>query len=778
MIVSYNWLKSLININHSPEDLCKILTDTGLEVEKLHKIESIKGGLHGLVVGEVMTCVAAENSDKLKKTTVDIGEVELLPIVCGAPNVTAGQKVVVATVGTTLYPLGGEPFTIKKAKIRGNVSIGMICAEDEIGLGSSHDGIMVLETEAKAGTPYRDLINLEEDYQIEIGLTPNRGDAASHLGTARDIQAMTNEKIQLPETSNITETSTCAIQVDVKESELCPRYTSILLNNITVKESSDWLKGRLASININPINNVVDVTNYVLHELGQPIHAFDADEIDTGIIVRKATVGEKITTLDDIERELSGVELLICDHNKPLAIAGVFGGKDSGVSQTTTSVFIESAYFDPSVIRKSAKTHGLNTDASFRYERGCDPLITELALKRVVKLLSEEAGATIASKVEDFYPKAFENHTIEFDVKWLNAFCGTSLTTDEVVDIIKRLDIDVINVNGSELTVSVPPYRSEVLRPVDMAEEILRIYGFNQVEIPTRISMTPSVQPRFDTIAFKNKVANYLVSKGFYETMSNSQTKKTIRTPENPVELLNPLSIDQSILRTDMYDGILSSIVHNINRKNKDLLFFEFGRTYLKEENGYKEHQQLILATTGLSTSTNWTTPEKKTDYYFIKGVLEGLAEIIGLPIKKFFKCLEIKSIDSQMKKEFDLKQDVTCAIVNWDLVLERSKSVKFKLNDVPVFPIVSRDLSIVLNSDVEFQSVERIVKEVAGAFFMELSLFNVYEGKNLGDNKKSYAINIKLYDSKQTMTDIRIDKIMEKMIVRLEKEIQAVIRR
>ncbi len=778
MIVSYNWLKTLIDFDMNPEDLSALLTDTGLEVEKVRKIESIQGGLAGLVVGEVLTCEKAKNSDKLSVTTVNVGEESPLPIICGAPNVAQGQKVVIAKVGSTIYPTEGEPFKIKKAKIRGHVSEGMICAEDEIGLGQSHDGIMVLDSVLTPGTPLADVFDLDEDYQIEIGLTPNRGDAASHLGTARDIQAMKQGKVELPEIAPLPNLNKAGIAVEVKDASRCPRYAGILLKNIEVKESPDWLQKRLRSIDLNPINNVVDTTNYVLHELGQPIHAFDADKIDEKIIVRDAVKGEKITTLDDVERTMSGEELLICDANRPLALAGVFGGANSGVTASTTSVFIESAYFNPAVVRKSAKTHGLNTDASFRYERGCDPNITMYALQRVVHILQEVAGAEIASNHSDFYPNPVANNEIDLDVNWLNRFCGTQLSTDEVADIFGRLEIEVVEKNNEHIKVSVAPYRSDVLRPVDLAEEVLRIYGYNQVEIPKRINMTPAIQPNFDDVAFKNKVANYLVGKGFYESMSNSQTRQTERTKDNFVGLLNPLSVEHAIMRTDMIDGILSSVAYNINRKNSNVLFFEFGKTYFKNDNGYGEQNNLMLVATGSSNRVNWTTQKMDADYFYLKGALEGLAQVAGIPAKKLFKAVEIDSFDKKTLKSFGVKQPVYYALVNWDAVLNHGKNARFNLQDIPVFPIVSRDLSIVLSQKTGFNEVERIVKEVAGNFLKGLDIFDVYEGKHLEEGKKSYAISIKLYDAKQTMTDQKIEKIMDKMMARLENELHAVIRK
>lgn len=778
MIVSYTWLKTLIDFDLTVDELSALLTDTGLEVEKVHKIESIKGGLEGLLIGKVLTCEKAENSDKLKVTTVDIGGKTPLNIVCGAPNVAANQYVVVAPVGCTIYPLTGEPFTIKKAKIRGNLSEGMICAEDEIGLGSSHDGIMVLNDSSAIGQPFRDSIDLKEDYQIEIGLTPNRGDAASHLGTARDIKAIVRNSLKLPEVMDIPEHPESGISVEVLDTDKCPRYTGIVLDNVTVGESPDWLKERLKSIDLNPINNVVDTTNFVLHELGQPIHAFDADEIDGGIRVRNAKLGEKITTLDEVERDLTGDELLITDHSRPLAIAGVFGGLNSGVSNKTTRVFIESAYFDPAVVRKSAKTHGLNTDASFRYERGCDPNITEYALKRVATILQEVAGAQVASKVSDFYPNPVSNTEITVDMNWLNQFLGTNLATETVIEILAQLDINTLSQKDNSISVSVPPFRSDVLRPVDIAEEVLRIYGFNQVDIPTRLSMTPSIQPDFNPISIRNRVADYLVGKGFYETMSNSQTKQVDRTSGQFVELLNPLSNEQAIMRTDMYDGILNSVAYNLNRKNKDILFFEFGKTYFKTEKGFDEKNNLILVESGSTARVNWATSNQKADYFHLKGIIQTLSNLLGVNEKKLLKMTSLEVLDRNFLKSYNIKQDVVCAVIDWDRVLNLVKNVKFNLQDVPVFPVVTRDLSIVLDQATPFSEIDRISKEVAGNFLKDLEVFDVYEGDRLDVSKKAYAISVKLYDAQQTMTDKKIDKIMEKMMGKFESQVNAIIRK
>jgi len=773
MLISYNWLKDFIQINESPEKLGEILTDTGLEVEKIHPVETIRGGLKGLVVGEVKTCVAAENSDKLKLTSVSIGQDSDLQIVCGAPNVEAGQKVVVATVGTTLYPTGNEGFKIKKSKIRGNVSEGMLCAEDEIGLGTSHDGIMVLDNEAKPGTPLADLLDIKTDYQIEIGLTPNRGDATSHWGTARDVRAKTEREISLPEIATI-ERDDVVIDIDIQDLEACPRYSGILLDNIKVEESPNWLKERLVSIGLTPKNNVVDVTNYVLHEIGQPIHAFDANLLDGNIAVRRATEGEMITTLDDTERKLSGFELLICDQSRPLALAGVFGGLNSGVTDKTTSVFIESAYFDPSVIRKCAKSQGLNTDASFRYERGCDPNITVFALRRVVQLLQEVAGAQCASGIVDRGQTKFPPREVQFSVNWLNAFCGTELSTQEITRILNLLDIET-TVNGDNINAVVPPYRSEVTRPVDIAEEVLRIHGYNSVKIPEKISMRFGMKSN-DLREVTEKASSYLVGKGFLETMSNSQTVKN--DSDNAVEILNPLSIEYAIMRTDMRDGILKSLAFNLNRKNNVIKFFEFGKTYKKGEKGYIESNQLIIVASGAQENINWTTSKRNSDVFFIKGIVAGLAQILGVKESKMMKNTCLTEGSPKEKKLYGIKKDFVYAVINWDAIVSLSGNSKFKIEDIPKFPTVQRDLSVVLNHNVTFDDISKIVKNVAGNYLRHYDVFDVYTGDKLEEGKKSIAFSITLYDSKQTMTDKKIDAIMGKIMKSIEDQLGGIIRK
>lgn len=773
MLISYNWLQDFIEINESPEKLGEILTDTGLEVEKIHPVETIRGGLRGLVVGEVKTCVAAENSDKLKLTSVSIGQDTDLQIVCGAPNVAAGQKVVVATVGTTLYPTGHEGFKIKKSKIRGNVSEGMLCAEDEIGLGTSHDGIMVLDSKAEPGTPLADLLDIKTDYQIEIGLTPNRGDATSHLGTARDVRAKTERAIKLPKVADI-ERDDVVIDIDIQDELACPRYTGILLDGIKVHESPNWLKERLVSIGLTPKNNVVDVTNYVLHELGQPIHAFDASLLDGNIVVRRANEGEIITTLDDVERKLGGFELLICDQNKPLALAGVFGGLKSGVTEKTTSVFIESAYFDPAVIRKCAKSQGLNTDASFRYERGCDPNITEFALRRVVQLLQEVAGAQCASGIVDRGQTEFSATNVKFSLTWLNAFCGTELTILEVTRILNLLDIQT-TVSGEDISATVPPFRSEVTRPVDIAEEVLRIHGYNSVKIPEKISMRFGMKSN-DLREVTEKASSYLVGKGFLETMSNSQTVKN--ESENAVEILNPLSIEYAIMRTDMRDGILKSVVFNLNRKNSVIKFFEFGKTYSKGEKGYSESNQLIVVASGTQEEVNWTTSKRNSDIYYIKGVVSGLAQILGVKESKLLKNTCLTEGSAKEKKLYGIKKDFVYAVINWDAVVSLSGKSKFRLEEIPKFPVVQRDLSVVLNKNVSFEELSKIVKNVAGNYLKNYDVFDVYTGDKLEEGKKSIAFSIMLYDSKQTMTDKKIDAIMSKIMTSIEDQLGGIIRK
>ncbi|MFT5480514.1 MAG: phenylalanyl-tRNA synthetase beta chain, partial [Bacteroidia bacterium] len=752
----------------------------GLEVEKLVEKETIPGGLKGLVIGEVLTCQPHPNADKLSLTTVRLNHSEEVQIVCGAPNVAAGQKVVVAPVNCTIYPANGEPFKIKKAKIRGEVSEGMICAEDEIGLGTGHDGILVLPQDAPLGAEAAKYFDVQADYQIEIGLTPNRGEATSHVGVARDIRAI-NGKALVHNKYRFDAPQTSPIKIDVQTLEGCPRYCGVSLRNVVVGESPAWLKEKLQSINLKPINNVVDVTNYVLHHLGQPIHAFDLDKIGGDkIVVRMSNKGEKLTTLDEVERELTGNEMVIADASKPLAIAGVFGGLHSGVTSNTKNIFIESAYFDPAVVRKGAKTHGLNTDASFRYERGCDPNLTIEALNLVVHLLQESCGATPSSAVIDTKPEGFDWLQIQFNNDWLNRFCGTNLPTEETKSILQRLDIEVVTIDGSGFIVKVPPFRSEVTRDVDLAEEVLRIYGFNKVEMPStlRIDTKQFGQQTITKRSIQNKTSKSLTGLGFLEIMNNSQTREEWANVDTAVRLLNPLSNEYAVMRTSLLPGALQAIGYNVNRKNKNLQFFEFGKTYGTAETGFIEKQHLFISSTGLTNEKNWITNPDKSDFFFVSGIVTGLFNVHGIAASRMQDLVTFGKAPKKDALLFGIKQEVCYADIDWKKFVKLASKVKFNLEEVPVYPVVERDLSVVLDPEQSYAQLEGIVQKTCGKYYRGCTVFSVYEGENLPDGKKSYAISYKLYDSNQTLQDKVIDTIQQRLIANLEKELDALIRK
>lgn len=778
MKISYDWLGKLIDLDQNPTELSELLTNTGLEVEHVDEFEAIKGGLKGLVVGHVLTCVKHPNADKLKVTTVDIGQEEPVQIVCGAPNVDVGQRVVVAPVNSILYPEGHDPFKIKKAKIRGELSQGMICAEDEIGIGNDHDGIIVLPKNAQAGSMVNDLFDLKNDHVIEIGLTPNRGDAISHLGVARDVKAITGESIKFPEIYSDNGVSNTKLEIDIQDSELCPRYAGIVLKDLKIGPSPEWMQRHLKSLGLNPINNVVDITNYVLHELGQPIHAFDWNKINGGIIVRKAKAGEKLITLDEAEREFEGDELLICDSDKALAIGGVFGGIDSGVTETTSDVLIESAFFDAGSVRRTARRFGLNTDASFRFERGTDPNMVEKALRRVVFLLKEYAGAKVDSDIIDCGQKEFAPYNFSFEIPWLNSFCGTKLSQAEVIEILASLDIQSRE-EGDTLNVSVPRYRVDVTRPVDIAEEVLRIYGYNKVEIPSRLNITPAETEKFNTYDLKNKVAEALSGIGFNEIMNNSQTNdKDAGDSEGVVKMMNPLSQEYTSLRTSLLPGLINSLSYNWKRKIEDLKFYEFGKTYKKIEDSYKEYEMLLIGGTGSVYEMNWHSNTDKFDYYFLKSAVESIFNKCGISLHKIADLVEFKTLDKNSLADYDIGDDTNYALINWDGFKKAGRKAKFELKPIPKYPLVKRDVSAVIDSAVEFSSIENLVKKSARKYFRGINCFDVFEGDKLGKNKKAYAFSVYLYDEDKTMKDKQIDGILNQIIQSLEKELQAVIRR
>ncbi|MCH8535347.1 MAG: phenylalanine--tRNA ligase subunit beta [Flavobacteriaceae bacterium] len=808
MKISYNWLKQFINTDLSTNEADALLTDLGLEVEGVENFESIKGGLNGVVVGHVIECVKHPNADKLKLTKVDIGQNETLQIVCGAPNVAEGQKVPVATVGTTLYDEKGEAWKIKKGKIRGEASHGMICAEDELGLGQSHDGILVLNDSLTPGTPLSDLYEVEVDQVFEIGLTPNRADAMSHWGVARDlraglIQMDKNTPLNTPAVSNFhVEERSRKIAIEVKDSKLAPRYAGVSISGINVKPSPTWLQNRLKAIGLKPVNNIVDATNYILHDLGQPLHAFDADKIKGNkIIVQTLKKGTKFTTLDEVERKLHEEDLMICDEEKPLCIAGVFGGLNSGVSSHTNNIFLESAYFDPISVRKTAKRHGLNTDASFRFERGIDPNITEYALKRAVILIQEIAGGKVTSDIDDLYPKKIEDFQVFLSFKKINELIGHEIDTNVIKNILSSLEIKVNNVTESGMGLTIPSYRVDVQREVDVIEEILRVYGYNNIPLNEKFNVSVSLSDRFEDHKIQQITAQQLVGKGFSEIMSNSLTtvkyteySNTIST-DHQVEMLNPLSQDLAVMRQSMLFSGLESVAYNINRKNEDLKFFEFGKTYHKYGDKYEEPKHLAIFATGKKHPESWTNALEKTDFFYFKGVVESILVRLGITatqlktakssvfneaVSIFHQKKQLVSFGTVQKsilKKFDIDQEVLFADFNWDAMLDASKTNQFTFQEIPKYPAVRRDFALLLDESVSFSQIEEIALKFGKKLLKKVDLFDVYTGKNLPEGKKSYAIKFIFQDEHKTLTDKQVDKLMTKLQTQFENELGANLR-
>lgn len=806
MRISYNWLKQFIKLDSSSEETAALLTDLGLEVEVVEKYQSVKGGLEGIVVGEVKTCVQHPDADRLKVTTVDLGDGNPVQIVCGAPNVGVGQKVPVATIGTILVDKDGNEFQIKKGKIRGQESHGMICAEDELGLGENHDGIMVLDASLKAGTPFAKVMNIENDEVFEIGLTPNRADAMSHWGVARDLRAGLVQKNVHPElitpsvTSFRVDKRTFKIDAEVKDIKLAPRYCGVTISGITVKPSPDWLQNRLKAIGLTPKNNIVDATNYVLHELGQPLHAFDANKINGKIIVKTVENGTKFVTLDDVERILHEEDLMICDEKGPLCIAGVFGGKNSGVTENTTNIFLESAYFNPVSIRKTAKRHGLSTDASFRFERGIDPTITEYALKRAAILIKEIAGGEITSDIIDIYQKKIEDFTVLLNFNKVNKIIGQEIPKETIKKILVSLDIKVNSVSDAGLGLTIPAYRVDVQREIDVIEEILRVYGYNNVQFSKKLNATVANSGRTEDYKVQNIVASHLNSLGFHEMMANSLTTPDYVTlsqklkEEFNVMMLNPLSNDLSAMRQSLLFSGLEAVSYNINRRNSDLKLFEFGKSYHKMPSGYEENKHLSLFVTGKRLPEIWTVPQKSSDFFLFKGYVqsilnrlsfgktntipvlndvfnEGTALAVGNDV-----LVEFGTVKKSILKHFDIKQDVFYADFNWNLILKMISN-KIKFQDIPKYPEVRRDLSLLLDQRVTFDNLYAIARQTEKILLKDISLFDVYEGQNLPEGKKSYALSFIIQDATKTLTDEQIDKIMHKLQQNFEKELGAVLR-
>ena len=808
MKISYNWLKQFLNIQLEVEKTGELLTDLGLEVEGVEKVESVKGGLDGVVVGEVLTCEKHPNADKLKVTTVNLGAKNKVKIVCGAPNVEVGLKVPVATIGTKLYDQDGNEFKIKKGKIRGEESHGMICAEDELGLGKGHDGIMVLDESIEVGTACADVFNIETDYVFEIGLTPNRSDAMSHYGVARDlraglIQQGTNLELITPSVSDFhVDERVLKIDIEVSDKDLVPRYDGITITDIEVKDSPKWIQNRLKAIGINPKNNIVDITNYVLHELGQPLHAFDATKIrGNKVLVKTLDEGTSFKTLDGIERKLSADDIMICDVDEnPLCIAGVLGGLESGVSENTTSVFLESAYFDPVSIRKTAKRHAVNTDASFRFERGIDINMTKYALKRAALLIEEYAGGKLSSDVLDYYPEKMEDFQVFLSFKNTYRLIGQEIPKETIKNILASLDIKINSATEAGLGLTIPSYRVDVQREADIIEEILRVYGYNNIEFSHKLNTSISFDKNVD-IKIENIISNQLVSLGFNETMSNSLTKpEYIELTEsfkedNNVEMLNPLSNDLKVMRQSLLFSGLESVSYNLNRKQNSLKFFEFGKTYCKYEKGYEEQKHLMLLITGNKTKENWKLKTEASDFFYLKGVVNSLfsrlglndlktspvktdvfSEGIGLSLGKI-KLVKIGVVKRSILKKFAIKQQVLLADFNWQNILDIVSTKSKKVKDLPKYPLVKRDLALLIDNKIQFKDLHDLAFQSERQLLKHVDLFDVYEGDKLPDGKKSYALSFILQDENKTLNDKRIDKIMKKLQNSFEKNFDASLR-
>ncbi len=808
MNISYNWLKQFLNIDLNSQQTAELLTDLGLEVEGVVPFESIKGSLAGVVVGDVLSCEQHPNADKLKITSVDIGQANPIQVVCGASNVAKGQKVPVATIGTTLYS-NGEPWTIKKGKIRGEESHGMICAEDELGLGESHDGIMVLSNSLVPGTACSEIFEIENDEVFEIGLTPNRADAMSHYGVARDLKAGLKQKeiekelITPPVSHFNVDNRSLKIDVDVKDYDLAPRYCGVTLSNLIVQPSPDWLKNRLNAIGIAPKNNIVDATNYVLHELGQPLHAFDADKIKGNkIVVKTMPKGTKFKTLDDVERELHEEDLMICDSEKPMCIAGVFGGIHSGVTEDTTSIFLESAYFNPVSVRKTAKRHGLNTDASFRFERGIDIENVEYSLKRAALLIIEIAGGQITSDIIDMYPKKHENFEVFLAFEKIHKLIGQEIPQDTIKSILASLDIKVKNVTEAGLGLEVPSYRVDVQRPVDVIEEILRVYGYNNIDFTDKLNAWIAPTSKYDDHKVQNNIGNILASKGFYEIITNSLTSPKYveltdkSKSEQAVKMINPLSGDLSVMRQYSLFSALEAASHNINRKRQNLRLFEFGKTYNTIEEKRLENSYLSILISGNKHETSWTHAPEKSDFFFLKSTIYSILERLGIsdfqtiPTENSSIFSESLSVIANTKeiitfgvvkksilKHFDIKQEVLFADFNWDLLLKIASKTKISFSPIPKYPEVKRDFALLLNNNVSFKEIYEIAFKTDRKFLKEVNLFDVYTGDNLPEGKKSYAVSFTLQDSKNTLTDKQIDRIMGKLQKSYETSLEASLR-
>lgn len=800
MLISDQWLKDYFDSQLEPSENAAILTDLGLEVEGITTYESIKGGLEGVVVGEVLECEQHPNADRLKITRVSTGK-ETLQIICGAPNVAKGQKVAVALVGTTIYPSNGEPITLKKTKIRGESSEGMLCAEDELGLGQSHDGIMVLDADLKIGQPLSAVFENYSDTVYEIGLTPNRADAMGHYGVARDLRAGIAKNDQLAPLNTVSTSSfsienySTPIEITVQSQEKAPRYLGIVVSDIRVAPSPAWLQNRLKAIGLNPINNVVDCTNYILHGLGQPLHAFDYDKIEgKKVIVRTAEKGEKLLTLDGVERELHTEDLVICDTKKPMCIAGVFGGLHSGVSENTTSVLIESAYFDPVSIRKTSKRHALHTDASFRFERGVDINTCEIALKRAAIILKEIAGGTVSSDLIESYPKEAEPISLFLNYATLNRIAGAALPKDHVKNILVHLEFKVLNETEAGLGIVVPTYRNDVTREIDVIEEVLRVYGYNTIPVPEKFNYTHASVAENQNLKFQNEVSDQLVALGYAETLSNSLTVAS----DDPRSILlkNALSSDLESLRTEMFSSGLKTLAFNANRQQKDLKIFEFGKVYHQEGKDRREYQQLLIMATGRKHIQHWLSGDESISFYDLKSICTTLfnrleittyserkmeshvffAEGISFSSDKHLLA-EIGLVSKEHSKSFGLTQEVVSILIHWDNVVQKAHNNEFKLKEISKHPQVYRDLALIIDENIEFGQLLEACQTAEAKLLKGVRLFDVYTGKGIPSGKKSYAIQLQFNDPRKTLTDKEIDKSVSKIFKKLEGEFGAVLR-
>lgn len=820
MNISYNWLKEYVDFDLSPKEVAAALTSIGLEVGDVEEVQTIKGGLEGIVIGQVLTCEPHPNSDHMHVTTVDLGTGEPAQIVCGAPNVAAGQKVVVATLGTTLYQ-GEESFTIKKAKLRGIESNGMICAEDEIGIGTSHAGIIVLPDNAVVGTPAKDYYHIESEYVIEVDITPNRADACSHFGVARDLYAwlvQNGYKTSLKKPSVdafAIDNQDLKIGVEIENPEACPRYTGVTLKGVTVKESPEWLKNKLSLIGLRPINNIVDITNYILHAYGQPMHCFDADKIKGGkIVVKTVPQGTKFVTLDGEERTLSDRDLMICNAEEPMCIGGVFGGLDSGTTEETHDVFLESAYFHPTWIRKTARRHGLSTDSSFRFERGVDPNNTIYALKAAALLVKELAGGTISMNIVDNYPNPISDFEVDFNYATALSLIGKDIPIDEIKRIVTSLEMKILEENETGMKLLVPAYRVDVQRECDVVEDILRIYGYNNVEIPNSLRMSLSVEGEEDkSLHLQNIVSERLIGCGFNEILNNSLTASAYYDElqsfksENLVRLMNPLSNDLNVMRQTLLFGGLESIVRNTNRKNADLKFFEFGNCYSYDESKknpdialapYNEKYHLGLWLTGKRISNSWIHKDEDTNVFELKAYVLNILSQVGVSfaaitfdklesdIYSIANVIQTKGgktlatygvVSSKIQKKFDLDHEVYFADINWSELIRAIRQAKVEYKELSKYPEVRRDLALLINKDVPFAEIERIAYQAERKLLKKVELFDVYEGKNLEPGKKSYAVSFWLQDENATLNDKVIDKVMSKIVGSLQHQLDAKLR-